>query len=499
MRAIDPDLVAAFCEYAQARLKFLHALGRATSCHDPLAELSEWLANFAQSKPEAIEKLTPDLAAVLSDIRLSEDPGDCGGMEVLEAVVQNYPDIPIVMMTGYAEIDQAVEALKLGAADFVQKPSVDIREFRKVIHNAIERCRLKRKLAEVERDLKRIEPWEMVGDSPPIEKVRELIEIVAEDGFSTVLILGETGTGKELIARAIHSRGWRKEGPFVPVALPALPFDLIDSELFGHVKGAFTDARTARVGYIEKATGGVLFLDEIGDLRPETQVKLLRVLESKTLAPVGSSNEVTIDVQIVAATNCNLEKAIADGKFRADLFYRLRTVTIHAPPLRERRDDIPLLVDHFLYLLRRENRARVSGINTVALDRLKRHFFPGNIRELRSIIDLAVMFARNRRHEVIQADDLPLDFGGEDPSSLFDAGEFPNATFDLDRRLARIELSIINQALASSDGKKGEAWILLGLNDRFALRRRVKRILQAYPEMAKDAPLVEKLYLSNSV
>jgi two-component system, NtrC family, response regulator AtoC len=305
---------------------------------------------LAGTPEEAESRLVEGVTLALLDVRLQQgNSANRDGLSLLGLVRQMYPELPVVMMTGYGDIDIAVDAMRLGANDFIQKARADTREFSKALHNAAEGSRMRRRMAAQDEDLKRLRPWEMVGDDPKIQEVRRLVDIVAQDGYSTVLVRGDTGTGKELVAHAVYSRGWRSKFPFVPVSVPVLKRELVESELFGHVKGAFTDARETHVGWIEKAQGGVLFLDEIGDLPTEIQVKLLRFLETRTFSRVGSTQEIAVDIQIVAATNRDLGKAIKQGEFREDLYFRLKAMEIHLPPLRERPDDIILLSEHFLF------------------------------------------------------------------------------------------------------------------------------------------------------
>lgn len=468
--------------------EYLHALETALR--------REFTVISASTAEEAQRRLNQGVTLALLDIRLKEDdPANKDGLLLLESIKQARPDLPVVMMTAYGDIDIAIEAMKLGAADFIQKARVDIREFRKVLNNALERFRLERRVAELEEDLRRLEPWELVGDDPKIHEIRNLVDIVAQDGYCTVLIRGETGTGKELVARAIHSRGWRKERPFVPVLLPALPQELVATELFGHVKGAFTDAKEKRVGYIEKAQGGVLFLDEIGELSPDVQLKLLRVLETKTFARLGNSEEITVDIQVVCATNRNLEEAIKQGQFREDLFFRLKTMEIYLPPLRDRAEDIAQLVDHFLFLFRQQGRTKLAGVSPTVLECLAQYHFPGNVRELKSVIERAMMLANNNRHPLIEVTDLLLEAQQKTQVSI---EPFPiqlgEEGVNLDEELARLKLAYIQEALRLTEGKKTEAGRMLGLNDRFALHRRVKRIGEAYPHLKNAFPLVRKLY-----
>ena len=453
----------------------------------------EFAVTLAASAEEAKKLLNRSLSVVLLDVRLKDESvANKDGLVLLEAIKQLQPDVPVVMMTNYADIDMAVDAWRLGAADFIQKARCDHREFRKVLKNAIEMSTLKRNFTSLKEDYKRFEPWEMVGDDPKIQSVRELIDRVAQDGYSTVLVRGETGTGKELVARAVYSRGWRSKGPFI--ALPSLSRELIESQLFGHSRGAFTDAKQTSIGYLEKAHGGVLFLDEIGELPMDMQVKLLRFLETRTFARLGSTQEITVDIQVVAATNRDLEQAVKQQQFREDLYFRLKSIDIRVPPLRDRPDDIGLLCDHFLSTFRQQGRTKITGISPAAIELLKKYNFPGNVRELKSFIE-RMMMVNSERQALIEPWDLPLEVQqasvAETKSVRLPIGE---GRIDLDAELARLELAYIQDALELTEGKKTEAWRMLGLNDRFALGRRVKRIGKAYPHLISSFSLVQKLY-----
>jgi DNA-binding NtrC family response regulator len=452
----------------------------------------------ASSLAEAKKRLSNGFAAVLLDIRLSKtDASNQDGLLLLRNLKQTHPATPVVMMTSYGDEDVATEAMKLGASDFVQKGQVNYRDLSLTVRNAIERTRWRQRAEELDQYIRQMQGWEnLVGDHPSMHEVRKLVDMVAQDGFTNVLIRGETGTGKELLARAIHRRGRRKDQPFVTVPMINWPRDLVDAQLFGYKKGAFTGAGENRTGYLEEAKGGVLFLDEIGELPSEIQPKLLRVLENRSFARLGSTEEIAIDVQVVCATHRNLEEQIRKGNFREDLYYRLKTVEIVLPPLRERADDIPLLADHFLSEFRRQRGTKVIGITRPAIERLMGYSYPGNVRELRNIIDRAMQLATVRGDSMLQPEDFPLEVQrGRTPgiatSSSIDLGE--NGV-DLDHELARVELAYITEALRSTEGKKTEAYRVLGLNDRFALRRRIKRIGEAYPHLIESFPTVKKLY-----
>jgi len=301
-----------------------------------------------------------------------------------------------------------------------------------------------------------------------------------------------------LVARAIHRMGWRLEEPFVKVNIGDLNPNVIESELFGHEKGAFTGATERRIGRIEKANGGVLFLDEIGDLPQEIQIKLLRFLEERVFSRTGSSDEIKVDVQIVAATNQNLEAAIEKGRFREDLYFRLKSFEIWLPPLRERKEDIPLLAEHFLNLFKREGRSDTIDISQEALNNLTDYDWPGNIRELRMALERAVIYSKNRGHSKIDLEDLPLELISKSRNSVGQAIDKEREQVSLDEELARTELRYIEDALRQAGGKKGEAWKLLGLNDRFALRRRVKNILKRYPHLVEEYSSIAKAFPKTS-
>ncbi len=442
----------------------------------------------ASSFEESRELLSfsPDLA--LFDIRLDDaDPNNREGIEILKFVRQEMPTIPVVMMTAYGDIDIAIEAMKLGAADFIQKTKMDIREFRKAIQNVLERSRLERKLSVLEEDLHRLDPWDIVGDDPKVLEIKKLVDMIAKDGQTTVLIRGETGTGKELVARSIHEKGIRERGSFVPVAISALSPTVVESELFGHEKGAFTSADRRKIGYIEKANGGVLFLDEIGELSPEIQIKLLRFSDNRTFSRMGSTDEIEVDLQLITATNKDLEKAVEDGAFRADLYYRLKTVQIFLPTLVERMGDISELAHHFLSFFRTQGRTRMEKISDSAMQLLKQYAWPGNVRELKNCIERAIIFADRNGHSQIMPDDLPFEVGEPTGKEYgIPAVNLPDEGVNVSEELARVELTYIEKALKATNGKKTEAWKLLGYNDRFALRRRIKILRRKFPYLIKE-------------
>ncbi len=451
----------------------------------------------ASSLIEAEDLLHPGFDLVLLDIRLDDsDPSNQDGIKLLRRVKDEQFDLPVIVMTAYGDIDIAVEAMKLGAADFIQKAKVDTGEFRKTIKGVLEKSRLQRKVLELEEDLHRLEPWEIVGDSREILEIKRLIDIIAKDGQTTVLIRGTTGTGKELVARAIHARGVRKGGPFIPVSISSLGKFVVESELFGHEKGAFTGADKRKIGYIEKANDGILFLDEIGDLDQDIQLKLLRFLDNKTFSRMGSTQETKVDLQLLAATNRNLEKTVEDGTVREDLYYRLKTIQIFLPFLSERTEDIPKLAHHFLNLFRIQGRTTIGEISDQAMVLLKNYSWPGNVRELKSSIERAIIYADYNRHGQIMPDDLPYEIrniiSGHTSTHL--SLEIPEKGVNISEELAGFELIYIEKALRILGGKKTEAWRLLGYNDRFAMRRRIEIIANRFPHLLNSFPYIRENY-----
>ncbi|MCS7191318.1 MAG: sigma-54 dependent transcriptional regulator [Fimbriimonadales bacterium] len=314
---------------------------------------------------------------------------DMTGLELLKRARERYPHLRVILMTAYGTIPTAVEAMRAGAYDFLTKP-LDMEVLRKVVRNALREPAVAPKTAP--RTSPRRKHVEFIGQSPAIQEILATVERVA-DTRTTVLITGESGTGKELIARMLHERSSRANKPFVAVSCAAIPETLLEVELFGAVKGAYTGAETDRIGKFEAANGGTLFLDEIGDIPPLIQVKLLRVLQEREIERLGSNTPIPIDVRLVAATNRDLEAAVEAGTFRSDLFYRLQVVHIHLPPLRERREDIPLLANHFLRKFAEENKRNLRDISPEAMRILQSACWRGNVRELENVIESAVVLA----------------------------------------------------------------------------------------------------------
>lgn len=445
----------------------------------------------ARSLDDARKALHPPPDAVVLDLRLDEShPERMDGLDLLKEIVQELPLVPVIIMTAYGDVATAVNCMRLGAADFIQKGG-DNREITTRIQKALKGAKLSRRVAELEIDLQLVEPRKLVGDSKRMLEVKRLISGAARDGHVTVLITGETGTGKELVARAIHASGVRAEQPFIPVAASSLPASTLEAELFGYEPGAFTDARKRHTGYFERAHGGILFLDEIGDLDLSLQVKLLRFLEERIITRLGGQEEIQVDVQVITATNADLQTLLKQGKFREDLLYRLRVYEIPVPPLRDRREDIPILAAFFLEKLAREKRGPTDFVAD-ALEALTRHSWPGNIRQLKHAIESAALKAMLSKHARIELSDLSEEVvrSANSPSTV--AQGFPPTQLaeqvDLEEELAKTEFRFVRWALEKAGGQKGEAWRVLGLNDRFALRRRVLTLLTRFPQLKNEYP-----------
>ncbi len=398
---------------------------------------------------------------VVTDLRM---PG-VSGMEVLRRVVQENPGVPVVVLTAFGTVESAVEAVRAGASDFLMKP-VGIPQLRAAVFKALKERAMRREIARLREEVdRRLGPEGIIGSSRAMEEVLRKVRLVAPTRMS-VLVQGESGTGKELIARAIHGMSPRKDKPFLPLNCAAIAESLLESELFGHEKGAFTGAVAARPGKMEAALGGTLFLDEIGEISPAIQAKLLRAIEEKEIMRVGGSQVVRVDVRIIAATNRDLLARVAENAFREDLYYRLNGFSIVVPPLRDRRDDIPKLADHFLGEFCRENRIPRKRLSPAALALLVSGRWPGNVRELRHAVETAAIVAAG---ETIEPKDLPPGISGEAlPPSPGGPIPLPSA-----RTLEEIERDAIREALARTQGNKTRAAKILGIGLR-TLHRKVK-------------------------
>jgi DNA-binding NtrC family response regulator len=409
------------------------------------------------------------LDLVLSDVKM---PG-ISGHELVRQVHDVNPDLPCIVITGHGGAEASLEALQAGAYWYLDKGSEQAAHdvLRKLAGQAIEHGRLKTENRLLHRQLQgRYRFDQVIGSSEPLQRVLELVERVA-DTDSTVLITGESGTGKELIARAVHFNSGRAERMFVTVNCGAIPEELLESELFGHVRGAFTNAIAAREGRFALAHGGTIFLDEIGDMSPTLQVKLLRVLQDRTFEPVGSSQTQRVDVRVIAATNQNLATAIREKRFREDLFYRLNVIPVEMPPLRERRDDIPLLVNHFLKKVQEERRVAACSLEADALVQLCLNDWPGNVRELENTIERLVVL---KGGGAISLGDLPTALRAAEPRGVDAAPTLPSAGLSLTRTVDRFEADLIGQALTQTGWNKNQAAKLLEMN-RTTLLEKIKK------------------------
>lgn len=394
---------------------------------------------------------------VVTDIRM--EPVD--GLQLLAAVKENAPDAGVIMMTAYASTDTAVQALRKGAADYLIKP-FQTDELLHAIDNVIERQRLRLENTQLKRELAR-PVGEMIAASPTMQEIARIVSRVAL-ADTTVLITGASGTGKEVVARALHSQSSRRDGPFVAVSCAALPETLLESELFGHERGAFTGADRRKLGRFEIADGGTLFLDEVGEIGQGVQAKLLRALETKSFERVGGTTNITSDVRIIAATNKDLESAVAERRFREDLYYRLNVFPIAMPPLKDRPEDIEALATHFISPTN-------LTLSAAALDSLRRYEWPGNVRELRNVLERAVILCDG---DIIGLEHLMLrPIKGTD-------GARGGSDFGDDLNVERNERRLIDEALRRAKGNKTEAAKLLGISRR-ALYSRAESLGMALP------------------
>jgi DNA-binding NtrC family response regulator len=421
--------------------------------------LTQWgyQVKCAASGTEAVEAARAEMFdAVITDIRMPE----MSGLELLKEIKRHDESIEVVMMTGYPTIASAVEALKEGAYDYLSKP-VLLDELRHLMTRMTERRFLRGEVNTLRERLgEELAVTELVGNSVPMQRVKDIIAKVAVTD-SPVLIEGESGTGKELVAAAIHRLSPRGKGPFIPVNCSAIPEDLLESEFFGHVRGAFSGAIADTLGLFRGANDGTIFLDEIAELSPGLQVKLLRVLQEMQVRPVGSTKAYSVDVRVIAATNRDLDRAIAEGKFRQDLYYRLNVVRITLPSLRARHDDVAPLVNHFLRRFNRRFRREIRGITPDALSALQGYDFPGNVRELENLIERA--FAMGAREQITLADLPSLTSGHAAPVATSSGGAIP--------QLAEVEKELILRALAHYSDDKEAAARALGISRRTIYRR----------------------------
>jgi DNA-binding NtrC family response regulator len=392
------------------------------------------------------------------------------GMSVLKHLAEHSPDSIGIILTGYATIKNAVEAMKAGAFDYLSKP-VKMDEVLMVIKRALELRNLKRENLALKKQLKKKYRFEnIIGDSLQMDKVFRIIEKVA-DTDSTVLILGESGTGKELVAKAIHYHSMRRDNSLIPVNCGAIPEELLESELFGHEKGAFTNAIRTRIGRFEMANGGTIFLDEIAEMSPHLQVKLLRVLQEQEFERLGGTKTIKSDIRIIAATNKDLDKLVQDGSFREDLYYRLKVIPIWIPPLRERRSDVPLLVHHFLEETSTTRKKRIKGISRDVMNALTNYEWVGNVRELENIIERMVILTEG---DYLTVDDLPERIHQTSTPEKMGQTFIPTEGLSLTHAVNEYERLLIIHALEKADWVKNRAAKLLNMN-RTTLVEKIKK------------------------
>lgn len=417
---------------------------------------------------ESVITTNSELELAIVDVKLPD--GD--GIELLSTLKQKYNNIPVIVLTGFASIDVAVKATKMGAYHFMTKP-FNIEELVSIAEKALSHKKLVFENTELKSQLQsRYRFDNIIGQSDPIQNVLSMIEKVA-DTDSTILVTGESGTGKELVAKAIHYNSSRNNKAFIPINCGAIPSELLESELFGHVKGAFTGAISNRQGRFELANKGTLFLDEIGDLSPNLQVKLLRVLQEKRFEPVGSAKTIESDVRIVAATNADLTKAVKEGRFREDLYYRLNVIPIKIPALRERKDDIPLLLEHFIKHFNATQGNQIRGIHPIAMDKLINYSWPGNIRELENFVERVSIL---KKDGIIENSDLPAHFNEHQTHKYFNhlPTDIPDAGIDFNSAISAYENQLIINALNKTGWNRNQAAILLRLN-RTTLVEKIKK------------------------
>ncbi|TWT88783.1 Transcriptional regulatory protein ZraR [Pseudobythopirellula maris] len=436
-----------------------------------LESMADWLRDqgydldTAGGSGEASELLAKErYDLLLADIRL----GDGDGFDLLEKTVRTAPHTQVILMTGYGTADSAIDAVRAGAFDYLTKPLIDDE-----LLMAIERALSQRKVIEENTELKeqldrKHGMGHIVGSDPRMLRVFDMIESIA-DTRATVLVTGESGTGKSLIARAIHQRSGRKNGPFVEIACGALPENLLESELFGHVAGAFTGATTNKVGKFLQADGGTIFLDEIGTATPALQIKLLRVLQELAFEAVGGTETHSVDVRVVLATNEDLAKRVASGEFRQDLYYRVNVINIELPPLRSRPSDVPLLAQRFLEEVREDaNRPNVTGFDDEAMVALQRHHWVGNVRELQNVVERTVLLSKG---DVLRLHDLPVELrmpGGSAAPAGYSGQSLKEA-------LEGPERAIIHEVLESNGWNRNLTADQLGIN-RTTLYKKMKRL-----------------------
>ncbi len=407
---------------------------------------------------QAVDLFEKGVDLVLLDYRLP----DVEGFSLLDRMLARDPDVPIIVLTAHSSVEGAVTAMRRGAYDYAAKP-FDLTAVAMLVERALEATRLRREVRALRASASTAPALDgLIGRSPAIREAKELVKRIAESPASTVLITGESGTGKSLIARAIHAESDRRDAPFLNITCSALPATLLESELFGHERGAFTDAKERKAGLLQHADHGTVFLDEIGEMDPSLQAKLLRFLEEKTFRRVGGTVDISTDVRVVAATNADLREAVRDGRLREDLYYRLAVLTIHVPPLRERQEDIEFLAMYFVEFFNREFHRDIASVHPDAMETLRVHPWPGNVRELKNAVERAVLLAAR---DTLTVEDLGL-LGAT--AVDHDTIRLPAGGIDV----RELEKSLVCQALERTRGNQTRAAALLGMN-RDQIRYRI--------------------------
>jgi len=414
---------------------------------------------------------TEDVDVVVTDLNMRQ----LNGLELCERIAANRPDLPVVVITAFGSLDTAIAAIRAGAYDFIPKP-FELEVLRIALSRAIQHRALKVEVKRLRLELDGDRSSDRIlGRSPAMNDVRDLVERVSQSAAS-VLITGESGTGKEQVARLLHERSPQRDGPFVAVDCAALPETLLESELFGHVSGAFTDARSSRTGLLVRATGGTLLLDEIGEMPLGLQPKLLRALQERRVRPVGSNEEVGFDARIIAATNRDLEAAVEERRFRDDLYYRINVIHVHLPPLRARGSDVLLLAQHFLGLLARQSGERIEGLSPQVAEKLLAYSWPGNVRELQNCMERAVALAR---FEEVMVEDLPEKIRSYRRQAVLVDSDDPSELLTMEE----VERRYILRVLEAAGGNKTIAARILGFD-----RKTLYRKLESYQDPPTETP-----------
>ncbi|MBI5092721.1 MAG: sigma-54-dependent Fis family transcriptional regulator [Candidatus Hydrogenedentes bacterium] len=396
-----------------------------------------------------------NLGLALLDLKLP----DTNGMDLLRFLLEVSPDVPVIIITAYSSVESAVGAMKSGAYDYLTKP-FNLDELSIVVQRTLETVSMRKRLSnEVREQKERFGLANVVGESPKMAEIKSLVRKIARSEASTVLLLGESGVGKDLIARAIHVESNRSERPFMNITCTALPDALLESELFGHERGAFTDAHAQKKGLFELAQGGTVFMDEIGDMSAALQAKLLRALEDKAFKRIGGTADITVNVRVIAATNRSIDSAIEDKSFREDLYYRLSTLPIFIPPLRERAEDLPRLIEHFFVLYNNEFHRGLKSVAAPAMEKLLHYDWPGNVRELRNVLERAVLLSTG---SVLTDDDILL--GRAHLGSAPHVEKFRVRLPENGCKLSEVEAQLVQQALQRSKWNQTRAAALLGIS-----------------------------------